>query len=133
MVVTVIVVRPVAIILAVHLVVLLIVTDEVLQGHTVMACDEIDTVQGFLARVLVYVGTPAYPAGKEPVMPESPLQKRRTSSLYCPFHSTRADGERAYLVCPAASHASAISLVCLRMGSSDISSSRGGFFMICPS
>ncbi len=80
--------------LAVGLVVLLVVADEVPEGEAVVAGDEVDAGARPAAAPLVEVAASGEAVSQVSYLtPSSPLQKRRTVSRYFPFHSTQRTGK----------------------------------------
>ena len=81
------VVGAVAVVLAVGLVVLVVVRDQIVQREPVMAGDEVDALFRPRAPRARRVGAAQEPRRHARPMPLSPFRKRRTSSRNRPFHS----------------------------------------------
>ena len=94
------VVVAVAVVLAVRLVVLVVVGDQVVQREAVVRGDEVDARVRPAAVVLRRdreLPVEAIARARRP-SPSSPFQKSRTLSRYLPFHSVQSDREVADLV-----------------------------------
>ena len=84
------VVGAVAVVLAVRLVVLVVVGDEVVEREAVVAGHEVDALLGLALLVAVDLGAPDQPVRHAPHRPGAPRKKSRTSSRKRPFHSFQA-------------------------------------------
>jgi hypothetical protein len=78
--------------LAVGLVVLALIADPVLQREAVMRGDEIQRRPGTAPVVIEQIGRALQTRRQRPRIPESPRQKRRTSSRNLSFHSAMPAG-----------------------------------------
>ena len=87
------VVGAVAVVLAVGLVVLAVVGDQVGEGEPVVAGHEVDRGDRAAAAVRVQVAGAGQPGGELGQRACSPRQKSRTVSRYLPFHSVHSGGK----------------------------------------
>ena len=126
--------RAVAVVFAVGLVVLAVVGDQIVEREAVVAGHEVDALLGLALLVAVDLRAADH-AGRRTrrTEPGSPRKKSRTSSRNRPFHSFQVSPTKLPTwYSPAASHASAMSLVPASAGSDSMSHSTGGFGSGCP-
>ena len=123
------VVGAVAVLLAVRLVVLLVVGDQIVQGEAVVTGDEVDALLGFaLACGRKSRGCRSTGPRVAPRRPPRRGRKLRTSSRNRPFHSFQLSPMKLPTwYRPAASQASAISLVPARAGRTRCPRAREGW------
>ena len=123
------VVGAVAVVLAVGLVVLVVVGDQIVQREAVVAGHEVDALLGLALLVAVELAG-CRAGGRRTAAPCRPRRGRssRTSSRKRPFHSFQLSPTKLPTwYSPAASQASAISFVPASTGSDSMSHSTGGF------
>ena len=127
------VVRAVAVVLAIGLIVLDVVGDEVIEREAVVAGDEVDALLGLALLMTVDFGAAEHAVGDGAPMPSSPLHETadiiaETAVPLLPASPMKLPD----LVQPAASHASAISFVPASTGSDSMSHRIGGLRMGLP-
>ena len=84
------VVGAIAVVLAVGLVMLIVVGNEVVEREAIVACYEVDALFGLALFVAVDFGTSYQPVRDAPHRPRAPRRKSRMSSRKRPFHSFHA-------------------------------------------
>ena len=90
---TVVLIGAVLVLVAIRVVMLVIVTDQIVERKAVVAGDKIDAGRGLAPVMLIQSLLPLSRVANSDNVPPSPFQNRRTVSRYLPFHSLHKIGK----------------------------------------